>query len=68
MRVGVQRHAPAAFTPGKDLVLIVQESVWPPGPVWIGAENPSPSGFDPRTVQPVGSRYADYATRPTVNV
>ena len=22
-------------------------------------------GFDPRTVQPVGSRYTDYATRPT---
>jgi hypothetical protein len=26
--------------------------------------SPSP-GFDPRTVQPVGSRYNDYATRPT---
>ena len=25
-----------------------------------------PLGFDPRTVQPVGSRYTDYATRPTV--
>jgi len=24
-----------------------------------------PSGFDPRTVQPVASRYIDYATRPT---
>ena len=24
-----------------------------------------PPGFDPRTVQPVASRYADYATRPT---
>ena len=24
-----------------------------------------PSGFDPRTVQPVASRYTDYATRPT---
>ena len=23
-----------------------------------------PSGFDHRTVQPVGSRYTDYATRP----
>jgi len=23
-----------------------------------------PPGFDPRTVQPVGSRYTDYATRP----
>jgi hypothetical protein len=25
----------------------------------------SPLGFDPRTVQPVASRYTDYATRPT---
>ena len=25
-----------------------------------------PPGFDPRTVQPVGSRYTDYATRPPV--
>jgi hypothetical protein len=24
-----------------------------------------PPGFDPRTVHPVASRYADYATRPT---
>ena len=24
-----------------------------------------PSGFDPRTIQPVASRYTDYATRPT---
>ena len=24
-------------------------------------------GFDPRTVQPVASRYTDYATRPTIN-
>ena len=25
-----------------------------------------PPGFDPRTVQPVTSRYTDYATRPTL--
>jgi hypothetical protein len=25
----------------------------------------SPLGFDPRTVQPVASRYTDYATKPT---
>jgi len=24
-----------------------------------------PPGFDPRTVQPVASRYTDYVTRPT---
>jgi hypothetical protein len=26
----------------------------------------SPPGFDPRTAQPVASRYTDYATRPTL--
>jgi hypothetical protein len=34
-----QRHAPAAFTPGKDSVPIVQEAAWAPGPFWTGAEN-----------------------------
>ena len=29
------------------------------------AENLAPPGFDPRTVQPVVSRYTDWATRPT---
>jgi hypothetical protein len=37
--VGGQRHALAVFTPGKDLVPIVQEAGWSPQPVWIGAEN-----------------------------
>jgi len=37
--VGGQRHAPAAFTPRKDPIPIVQEAGWAPGPVWIGAEN-----------------------------
>jgi hypothetical protein len=27
-----------------------------------------PWGFDPRTVQSVGSRYTDYATRPTSRI
>ena len=27
-----------------------------------------PPGFDPRTVQPVASRYTDYATRPTIKL
>jgi len=36
--------------------------MWASGPVWTGAENLAPPGFDPRTVQPVGSRYTNYAT------
>jgi hypothetical protein len=38
MGVGGQPHNPAAL---------------PPGPLWTGAENLGPSGFDPRTAQPV---------------
>jgi hypothetical protein len=60
MGVGGQHHAPAAFTPGKDPVPIVQEAGWAPGLVWTGAENLTPPGFDPQTVRPRASRYTDY--------
>jgi len=53
------------LTARKDPVSIVQEAGWASGPAWTGAENLAPPGFDPQTVQPVGSRYTDYATRPT---
>jgi hypothetical protein len=60
--MGVGSHqAPAAFIPGKDPAPIVQEAWWAPGPVWIGAEKLTPTGFDLRTFQPVASRYTDYA-------
>ena len=61
-----QRHAPAALYPGKEPVPIVQEAEWAPGPVWTGAENLAPPGFDPRAVQPVANRYTDYTIRPTL--
>jgi hypothetical protein len=54
-----QCHAPAAFYPGKDPVTIVQEVRWAPGPVFTGAEDLAPLGFDPQTVQSVASRYTD---------
>jgi len=54
------------FTPGKDPVPTV-EAGWAPGPVWIGVENLAPPGFNTHTVQPVVSRYTDYATRPMLN-
>jgi hypothetical protein len=63
---GVSVTSRLLFTPGKDPVPIVQESVWASGRVWTSAENLTPPpGFDPRTVHPVASRYTDYATRPT---
>ena len=60
-RVGGQRHAPAAFIPGKDLVPIGQEAGWAPGPVWTGVEYLALLGFNPQTIQPVASRYTDCA-------
>jgi hypothetical protein len=42
MGVGGQNEAPAAFTPGKDPVPIVQEAGWNQWTVWIGAENLAP--------------------------
>jgi len=36
-----------------------------PRDIWTGAENLAPPGFDPRTVQPVASRYTASATGPT---
>jgi hypothetical protein len=53
---------PGRFTPGKDPVPIVKEAGRAPGPFWTGAELLSPIGIRSRTVQPVASRYTDYAT------
>ena len=50
---------PGRFTAGKEPVPIVQEAGWAPDPVWKGADNLAPTGFDPRAVQPVASRYTD---------
>ena len=61
MGVGGQRYAPNALPPGKRLGTILQEVGWAPGPVWTGAENLSPTGFDPRTVQLVAIRCTDWA-------
>ena len=50
---------PGRFTPWKDPVPVVQEAGWAPGPVWTCAKISPPPGFDPRTIQPVASRYTD---------
>jgi hypothetical protein len=42
------------FTPGEDPVPIVKRAGWAPGLVWRCAKN-----LDPRTFQPVDSRYSD---------
>ena len=48
------------------MVTIAQEAGWAQGPAWTGVENlAAPQGFHPRAVQPVASRYTNYANRPT---
>ena len=43
-------------------VPIVEDAGWVPGLVWTAAENLAPlPGIDPRTVQPITSRYTDCA-------
>jgi hypothetical protein len=39
---------------------IVQEAEWGPWLVWTGEENLAALGFDPQTVHPVVSHYANY--------
>ena len=65
MGVRCQRHAPAAPYPRERPGTHCTGGWVGLRPVWTGAENLAPPGFDPRTVQPVGSRYTDYVTRPT---
>ena len=62
MEVGVQGHALAALLPGKARYPLHRSIGGPHG--WSGRVrkiSPLPPGFDPRTVQPVASRYTDWA-------
>jgi hypothetical protein len=57
--VGGQHHAPAALPPGKTRYPLYRRLGGPQGRSWLVRKiSPSP-GFDPRTVQPVASRYTD---------
>ena len=58
---GVNATPQPLYPRERDPVPIVQEAGWAPGPVWTGAENLASTGLDPRTAQPVASRYTDYA-------
>jgi len=60
MRVGGQRHAPAALAPGKTRYPLYRRLGGPQGRSGQVRKIWSPPGFDPRTVQPVASRYTDY--------
>jgi hypothetical protein len=56
-----------SIPPGEIPVSFIQEAGWASGPVGTGAEILAAPGFDPQTVQPVASRYTDYATQLTMS-
>jgi hypothetical protein len=62
-----QRHAPAALLPsGKTLYPLYRRLGGPQGRSGQVQKISTPPGLDSRSVQPVASRYTDYATRPTL--
>ena len=61
MGVGGQHYSPAALPPGKTRYPLYRRLGGPRGRSGrVRKISPSP-GFDPRTVQPVASRYTDWA-------
>jgi hypothetical protein len=61
MEVGCQRHAPAALPPGKTRYPLCRGLDGPQGRSERVQKISPPPGFDPWTVQPVASRYTDWA-------
>ena len=58
---------PGHFTPGKTRCSLYRRLGEPQGRAWRAWKISPPPGFDPRTVQPVASRYTDYALTAHVN-
>jgi hypothetical protein len=59
MGVGGKRHTPDTLLPGKTWYPLYRRLCGPQGQSG-GVQKISPSqGFDPRTIQPVASRYTD---------
>jgi len=60
MGLGGQRHAPAAFPPGRPGTHCIGGCVGPRASLdGCGKSAPPPPGFDLRGVQPVANRYTD---------
>ena len=59
--VGGQRHAPAVLPRAKTRYPLYRRLGEPQGRSWRVRKISLPPGFDPRTVQPVASRYTDWA-------
>jgi hypothetical protein len=60
--VGGQRHAPAALPPGKTRYPSYRRLGGPQGRTGQVRKISAPPGFDPRSVQPVTSRYTEWAS------
>ena len=58
-------HPGRFLPPGKTRYPLYRRLGGPQGPYGQVRKISPPPGFDPQTVQPVASRYNDYATRPT---
>ena len=59
--MGGQRHVPAVLPPGKTRYPLYRKLGGPQGRSGRVRKISPPSGFDPGTVQPVASRYTDWA-------
>ena len=62
---GVSVTPKPIFTPGKTRYLLYRRLGGPQGRSGQVRKISPPPAFDPRTFQPVASRYTDWATRPT---
>jgi hypothetical protein len=60
--VGGQHHTPATLPPGNTRYPLYRRLGGPQGRSGRVQKISPPPGFDPRTVQPVASRYTDWAT------
>ena len=60
---GISVRSRPLLTPGKYPVSLIQEVGSAPGPGDSCGKSRPPPGFDPQTVQPIASRYTDYATQ-----
>ena len=60
MEVGGQRHAPATLLPGKTRYPLYSRLGGPQGRSGGVRKISPPPEFDPRTVQPIASRYTDW--------
>jgi hypothetical protein len=50
-----KHQASAALPPSS----VAQQGGWASGPIWMGPENLAPTGSEPRTSQPIASRFTE---------